>query len=311
MKLPELSNGLTLREVLGGPARERPDGDVFMVCDDCTWYGRNCHNYDRNHECKEREVFEHRYLCFSDYSGCMVERSNVRAMLEIAEKCGCEHVRQVYGDMGTEALWIATECNHEEMIETLQGLENYPLIDEELHSEMEVEAQDEAWDNYVKRDFEAELAKKFTFSDWEITDAAAFFDYFRRLCDDSNTYWECETGGGMYIDLKRVVDEAEIDDLTTENGIEPWRYRAELFGRELGLFSSLETLGDFVKESARCRGRADLTIYQSWILNEDGEPERLDLPGVDLHVGRPSTPEKLGEYWYGIVVTLNREYYEE
>src|ERR1035438_5296632 len=41
----------------------------------------------------------------------------------------------------------------------IESLEDYPLIDESLHSELEMESQNEAWENSIRTDFRSALGK--------------------------------------------------------------------------------------------------------------------------------------------------------
>ena len=49
----------------------------------------------------------------------------------------------------------------EEMLEVIEGLENYPIIDEDDHSSLEIEDQGEAWEHTYRNDFISAIKKLF------------------------------------------------------------------------------------------------------------------------------------------------------
>jgi hypothetical protein len=154
----------------------------------------------------------------SDYSGSLVEKSNQKELLEQFGKLPGVH--ELYGDMGTYGLvfHVPTVMTWDEsprtaLIDMLKGLENYPLIDEEAHSMMEFEAQQEAWSDWAASDFKRELEKSAELYDLEVLDDDAFLRFFEQVRDRANVYWETETGGNVYIDLKRIADKVTDKDL--------------------------------------------------------------------------------------------------
>jgi len=98
-------------------------------------------------------------------------------------------------------------CRSDELAETLAGLEDYPLIDEDDHSELEIEEQGEAWESYVRQDFRSELEAALPGIDLGAVPGETLWAYFRILSERSNTYWEhsCE---GASIDLEQVTESA-------------------------------------------------------------------------------------------------------
>ena len=91
------------------------------------------------------------FLSGSDYSGSLVERANYRDFLaEYGERDG---VHEVYGGHGTYAVAVRIDAIDDEMAALFDGLEDYPLVSEETHSELELEAQQEAWESWAESDF--------------------------------------------------------------------------------------------------------------------------------------------------------------
>jgi hypothetical protein len=154
-------------------------------------------------------------LSGSDYcSSGSVEVSNHRVFLERYGKL--PNVYDVYGGYGTFAVAIRLDSITSEMIEDLNGLEDYCILDEQDHSEVEVQAEDDAWESCYSADFRKVLAKKFPAHDEAIYDwddkvlDALFYD----LMDRTNTCWEHETGNNAYVDLERVAKGATEQDIT-------------------------------------------------------------------------------------------------
>jgi len=271
------------------------DGEVFMAAREPCGYGCKKDCWRSEHQGQDDlEFFESRYLAFGDYdSSCSVERSNVRVIKEMAKTCGCTHLRHVYGDYGTEAIWIDTACNCDDILESLKGLETYPLISEDDHSQLEVELQDEAWDSFYRSDFVRALEKKFG-CDILDYDNEKCREYCRQLEDESNTYWACESGGNMYLDLKRLMEKAEAWELK-ENGfqVEP-KFRMSLRGELIGEFA-------FLEEVEKEIGDRDLWHLERFLKAEDGY-EWLKLPGVTESLIDSRQPSFLGVYMDGILV---------
>lgn len=89
---------------------------------------------------------------FSDYdNSCAVERSNARVLREEFPR----HTIPLsgwHGGGGTLVLGTP-DTIPEELRERLDGLADYPLLDEQDESEMEMEMESEAWDDYGRDDF--------------------------------------------------------------------------------------------------------------------------------------------------------------
>lgn len=119
-----------------------------------------------------------------------------------------------------------------EMIETIESLEDYPLLSEDDHSALELDLQDEAWESWVGSDWrrivEAKLDETLadnTMEDCadEILDKVEDLDcklrgLFHACCESSNTYWG-EQSGGQWIDLDRVASNLDLADLRNLTGL--------------------------------------------------------------------------------------------
>lgn len=158
------------------------------------------------------------YLSGSDYSGSLVERSNHRAWLETETFQPGEGIwwADVYGGHGTFAIVIDCGAIPEDVEgdvrEFFSGLANYPLADENLHSEMEIEAQGEAWESWARDEFVKGLEEKFE-CDLDDADGGKLSELFYETSDRIGEYWENEQGESMYIDVEKIVDAIDALDV--------------------------------------------------------------------------------------------------
>jgi hypothetical protein len=146
----------------------------------------------------------------SDYAGDSVTVANHRAFLALFGTIA--GVFDVYGGYSTYAVAIRLDAVTEDMLEVFAALQDYPLINEETHSEVEMEAEDASWECYARDDFRKLAATKFPALDIEEISADELYRIFRELSDRSNTYWQNETGNSAYIDLDRVIECAKTND---------------------------------------------------------------------------------------------------
>jgi len=148
------------------------------------------------------------YLGYSDYSGSQVERANVATFLE---RFGDDYVIELHGGHGTFALAIHLRASAE-VWECLEGLENYPCLDDEALSNLETEAEDEAWKDSVESDFRKDLGGHFDI-DLDEVPAEPLYTLFLALAERANEYWYHETGGDCGIRLERLVQVAERSEV--------------------------------------------------------------------------------------------------
>lgn len=108
----------------------------------------------------------------------------------------------------------------EEMIETIESLENYPLLSEDDHSSLEMEDQDRAWTDFVEREFTEALTNRlseclqtalhYTEADEtaeEIVDnLPCLRTVFEEMRQQANEYWQEERGYGQWINVERILE---------------------------------------------------------------------------------------------------------
>jgi hypothetical protein len=164
-------------------------------------------------EDKEGDLLEVPYTMHSDYSGGTVECANCKAFLELYEDLpGVWEVSGGYGTTGVVILKSLYEEN-EEVKETIDNLADYPLIDEEALSELEMELEQEDWESWIKSDLKHELDK---LQIGYPRDDETFFETYRAICDKHNIYWEAESAIGGYIRIADIVKHWE-DDTTRDS----------------------------------------------------------------------------------------------
>lgn len=163
--------------------------------------------------------FMHRYLSFGDYdNSCQVERSNVRVFFERFKDS--EYVKKITGWFGWEAIAVDVMCDNEEIIETLNSLDDYPAINDEDCSAMEQELIDEHWECSGKDDFMRLVKKEKQVDGIEETEEGKLREWFDRLCREANIEPVIESGGIVYFGLKKL--ELFIDEVP--EGIELINY---------------------------------------------------------------------------------------
>jgi hypothetical protein len=182
-------------------------------------YG-DLHN-EKAHWRENVEVVVPRYLSGSDYSGSTVERSNKRVFME--EFGDDPHVFETYGGYGTFGVLILATCDNEEIAECLNGLHNYPLINEDDLSELEMEASNEAWENWARSDFTRALESQFGIDDIDPNNDIDLSELFYHAAEKAGEYWEAETGGDMWIRVERVAEAIDLEVIETPHVcIDPW-----------------------------------------------------------------------------------------
>jgi hypothetical protein len=164
-----------------------------------------------------------RLLSGSDYGNSnAVEVSNLRVFLkEYEDVPGVHKVYGAYGSFGV-VIRLSVLAEHEEMRDLLKGLEDYPVLDEDDLSKVEMEAEDVAWTSWTEGDYKKVLLKSWTASEDEEEALETFLDglpegllreAFETSADRVNEYWINETGNAAYIDVERVAKGTKPEDL--------------------------------------------------------------------------------------------------
>jgi len=159
------------------------------------------------------------YASGSDYSGSTVEASNRKEFLESYGKE--EFVWEAHGGYNTYAVVLGLtgllECaddTFDAILDTIEGLEDYPLINDEALSNLESTLADEAWDSWVAADFRRDLEKKFDGVEFEWPSDSDLRPFFEKRAEKANEYWFNEGyGPDMYIRVYKIVEGIDLDCL--------------------------------------------------------------------------------------------------
>lgn len=161
------------------------------------------------------------YATGSDYSGGSVERSNYLVMLGDPEIR--PHVIDIHGGHGTYAIgYIAPDQDHPEDIrvegfpealrDAIASLARYPLLDEDAHSEREMELETEAWESDGRKDFRRALSKHFDGMTWISEDVEYEHDLDVVPDEEIDTLWRdgCDAfnvngGTGFVVETGELV----------------------------------------------------------------------------------------------------------
>jgi hypothetical protein len=121
----------------------------------------------------------------------------------------------------------------EAMVETLEALESYCVIDEDDLSSLEIDRQDEAWESWGAREWRGEVEKVLqrfapeTASHYWADEALDLVpdleeklaDLFRVCCEAANEYWQEESDGGQWVNCERVAIQLDRSDLAELTGL--------------------------------------------------------------------------------------------
>lgn len=152
----------------------------------------------------------------SDYGGSTVTRSNYLAMKEYVKRS--KFVKEVSGGHGTYALaFNVSRLKGKlalELVDIFKMLQNYPLVDEEAMSNLEMELENEYWENDLKEEFCKAIEKSLSSIGFTVEvdrDSTWLWEAYRILMDKTNTYPIFETGCSIYIDVEELC---HIDNLS-------------------------------------------------------------------------------------------------
>jgi len=146
------------------------------------------------------------YATGSDYSGTLVEVSNHKALLELLGDLedGIDYL-DISGGHGTFALAIRVDRIAPDVLEALEGLEDYPLMSEDLHSQMELESQNAAWEDSIREEFRTALASHLDVEDLDSVSDESLAELFCKTADLGNCYWSNDCGSDSWIDVESVI----------------------------------------------------------------------------------------------------------
>jgi hypothetical protein len=127
------------------------------------------------------------------------------------------------------SLGIDPRSVSEDLLEAIESLQSYPVLDDNEWTDVEAKRQEEAWESWTAADWRKEASKALHqyapdgadgYRGEEIMDKvsdSALYDLFRSCCDETSTYWEEESDGEPWIRLERAaaaIDRQDLIDLT-------------------------------------------------------------------------------------------------
>jgi len=79
------------------------------------------------------------------------------------------------------------------------------VLDDDVLSEMEVEAEAEAWDSWLRDDIIRELPDRLRGIAHGLLKGDKLWDVYQKAKEKTNTDVVIETGGGVYVDIQRLL----------------------------------------------------------------------------------------------------------
>ena len=180
------------------------------------------------------------YLSGSDYSGGFVSKANFKDFEDETESQRVAlGIVEVYGGHGTYGWAIplrtlrresCPDCQDPEdgdycdpcamcywIRETLDSLENYPLINDETMSFLEQEDWEVQWESWGRDDFQKETESRYPVDLDDVLNED-IDELFYALCEDSGTYPEPD-GESMYVRMETVLAECSFQDVAELPGV--------------------------------------------------------------------------------------------
>ncbi len=162
---------------------------------------------------KEPGWYQVEYATGSDYSGGGVNESNYRVLAEMLGEHHPEDAQPVVwartsGGHGTYGIVVRYGDLEEEVREAIDALEDYPLMDEEDHSNLEMEQQNEAWEDWGRKELRHEVEKASGLERDALEESLTDDEWWKisRLAEEKGPiYWEDQSGAGQWIDMKKVA----------------------------------------------------------------------------------------------------------
>jgi hypothetical protein len=161
----------------------------------------------------------------SDYSGGSVYAANAKWFNESFGSN--EWVHNVWGGYNTYAvavgltgLLLCDDSTFDAVCDALEGLDGYPVFDDDTLSTLESEWTDSAWEFWAARDFKCAVEERFAGrAEFNWPSDSDLRSIFEGLAGNANVYWYNEgDGDSMYIDIAKIAESIDLDDCEGENG---------------------------------------------------------------------------------------------
>jgi hypothetical protein len=179
--------------------------------------------------CPPAEASHVVFAGWSDYSGGCCDRANYEHVKETYPRSFID----VYGGHGTHAVLIPVTSRNPYLFRDIAGVIDYPLIDEERHSELEMREADEAWDSYLRFDVRHELSRTGLYGIDDVIEALDDSDNAQDPAGDSLRDWYYESlrdgNESPYLETAVNIVFPEHDKSMAYVTEKLWQWRAEEF----------------------------------------------------------------------------------
>jgi hypothetical protein len=153
-----------------------------------------------------------------DYGGGTHNVSNARVLID---QFFSPELREITGGWGSLGVAVDPRYLSEDLLNSLQGLEDYPVLDEEDLSHYELELQGEAWENWAEQEFRQALESRLSeISSEDEAETAAeqissetLYELFHQALEIGNLYWSHECATSAWIDCEDVASEISDESL--------------------------------------------------------------------------------------------------
>ena len=164
------------------------------------------------------------YCQSGDYGGAVHYLSNAKELLSSFSSPEC---RELTGSYGSHGIALDPRYVSDDLLESLQSLESYPILNEDALGELELELQGEAWKLTVRADFsralERLLCDLLSSHDEDGDDERAeqsveslsedqLWELFSRTAEEHGIYWESQHND-CWISGEDVADSLSEDQL--------------------------------------------------------------------------------------------------
>ena len=159
--------------------------------------------YEHIEDDPEGDYLEVPQTMYSDYSGSTVDRANCNTFLK---RFGAlEGVYEVYGGYCTRGVLIKYELynTNAKIKELIDGLEKYPVFDNDELILVEDEIEKEAWESWIKGDLIRALEKRGKIYPGE---ESALLNKFYETCDEISEYVIFENAVSCWIDVEKIAE---------------------------------------------------------------------------------------------------------
>lgn len=183
--------------------------------DEVGHYGFHYGGRQSRHELEQRDVYlPVPYTGWGDYCGSTVERANFNALVEdfgdyvVQVGHGSHDGRGIYLKVGSEVPAL--------LLDVIQGLRDYPLVDEEVWSMVEMEVEQDDLDSWLLDDLIREIEERQDWTDAEDHgfDRATVCQAYLDLRSEGSLEWYAETATSGHVDVAEAAD-AIVDLLLT------------------------------------------------------------------------------------------------